>query len=58
MKDDSTIALELGSGELVKYSKEDSRYEEIASVINSVKERNEETKEENDKVAKIMVNGR
>lgn len=61
MKDDSSIALELGSGELVRYSKEDKRdghYEEIASVINSVKERNEETKEENDKVAKLLLQGR
>lgn len=61
MKDDSSIALELGSGELVRYSKEDkgdSHYEEIASVINSVKERNEEAKEENDKVAKLLLQGR
>lgn len=61
MKDDSPIALELGSGELVRYSKEDKRdshYEEIASVINSVKERNEEAKEENDKVAKLLLQGR
>lgn len=62
MKDDSPIALELGSGELVRYSKEDKgdshNYEEIASVINSVKERNEETKEENDKVAKLLLQGR
>ena len=58
MKDDSPIALELGSGELVRYSKEDNHYEEIASVINSVKERNEEAKEENDKVAKLLLQGR
>lgn len=58
MKDDSSIALELGSGELVRYSKEDNHYEEIASVINSVKERNEEAKEENDKVAKLLLQGR
>ena len=61
MKDDSSIALELGSGELVRYSKEDNKdghYEEIASVINSVKERNEEAKEENDKVAKLLLQGR